>query len=428
MNPRVNKTIMLSVAILALSFFFITCSLFESEKPVLFVKPMFLNFTKNANSDILVISNRGDAALSWEITDKSDWVELSKSSGKVTTGEDTVIVSANVNQEGGQYSGTIRIESNGGNKEIILSLDISIWTKKKDMLTTRFGHVVGTVNNKIYAIGGLNGGHSIKTVEEYNPATDTWTTKASMPTARWGHAAGVVNGKIYVIGGYNEGGYYSDITVSTVEEYDPAIDTWTTKAPMPTARWGHAAGVVNGKIYIISGAKGWGTGAPIDVYEITEVYDPITDTWTTKASIPTPRYNLSCRVVNEKIYAIGGSSDQAPFSISTVEEYNPATDTWTTKASMPTARFVLSTGTVNGKIYAIGGADAYPVTVSYKTVEEYDPITDSWITKSPMPIGRFGHAPNSVSIDGKIYVTGGAGGTDWGIGLAEVFVYEPGLE
>ena len=157
MNPKSNKAIMFSVAILILiiSCFSITCSLFESEKSVLFVKPMTLLLTKNANSDILVISNRGDAELSWEITDKPDWLEVSKSSGKVTTGEDEVIVTANVNQEAGEYSGTIRIESNGGNKEITISLDISIWVRMEDIPTPRTLHAVAAVNEKIYAIGGL---------------------------------------------------------------------------------------------------------------------------------------------------------------------------------------------------------------------------------------------------------------------------------
>src|SRR5437899_10589569 len=56
----------------------------------------------------------------------------------------------------------------------------------------------------------------------------TWTTKAPMPTARWGLAAGVVNGILYAIGGGGTSGF-SDPTV--VEAYDLATNTWTTKAP-----------------------------------------------------------------------------------------------------------------------------------------------------------------------------------------------------
>src|SRR5437763_985425 len=41
----------------------------------------------------------------------------------------------------------------------------------------------------------------LNTVEEYDPEGNTWRTRAAMPTPRNHTAAGVVNGKIYVIGG-----------------------------------------------------------------------------------------------------------------------------------------------------------------------------------------------------------------------------------
>jgi len=53
-------------------------------------------------------------------------------------------------------------------------------------------------------------------VEEYDPAMDTWTRKADMPTARSALSTSAVNGKIYAIGGYVGGG----TPLSTVEEYD----------------------------------------------------------------------------------------------------------------------------------------------------------------------------------------------------------------
>jgi len=77
------------------------------------------------------------------------------------------------------------------------------------------------VNSKIYAIGGSQ--PQSKAVEEYDPATDTWTTKSPIPTARWGLTTGTVNGKIYAIGGGNV--YPPTKCYRTVEEYDPVTDT-----------------------------------------------------------------------------------------------------------------------------------------------------------------------------------------------------------
>jgi hypothetical protein len=79
--------------------------------------------------------------------------------------------------------------------------------------------------------------------------------------------------------------------------------------------------------------------------------------WTTRADMPTGRWELSTCVVDGKIYAIGGAGPVYQ-ALGTVEVYDPATDTWQTKSEMPTARQGLSTSVVNGKIYAIGGGAA----------------------------------------------------------------------
>lgn len=138
------------------------------------------------------------------------------------------------------------------------------------MPTRRGAHTRSILNEKIYAIGGLASGPfwpGLKTVEEYNPVTDTWTTKAEMSTARWGHSASVVDGKIYVIGGAAS---VSGTVYSTVEMYDPATGTWTPKVEMTTARVLHSTSVVNGKIYAIGGLPCPGCNAISTVEE----YDP----------------------------------------------------------------------------------------------------------------------------------------------------------
>src|SRR5256886_59907 len=167
-----------------------------------------------------------------------------------------------------------------------------------------------------------------------------WTTKASMPTARWGLGGGVVNGIVYAVGGAG----WSTV-LATVEAYDPATNTWTTKAPMPTARR-TAVGVVNGTLYAVGGWSGsW--------VATVEAYDPATNTWTTKAPMPTARGAVAVGVVNGNLFAVGGSNGSV--YLTTVEAYDPATNTWTTRAAMPTARGYLAAGAANGIVYALGG-------------------------------------------------------------------------
>jgi N-acetylneuraminic acid mutarotase len=243
------------------------------------------------------------------------------------------------------------------------------WTKKADMPTGRAFFSTSVVNGKIYAIGGAPGDNRDTTaVEEYDPATDTWTRKADMPTERCFHSTCVVNGKIYAFGGRFEP---EDLNLATVEEYDPATDTWTQKADMPKARFAFSTSAIDGKIYVIGGVEAPGglTGPAIST---VEEYDPATESWMAKADMPTARAFLSTCVVNRRIFAIGGTPGSWGGIRSTVEEYNPATDTWTKRPDMPTARCMPSASTVKGKIYTIGGSVKYAPWTPTSTVEVYE--------------------------------------------------------
>jgi hypothetical protein len=244
-------------------------------------------------------------------------------------------------------------------------------------------------------------------------AQEPWTTKAPMPTARFWYSCEVVDGKIYVIGGANNNGAS---TLASVQEYDPVTDTWTTKRDMPTPRYNMASAVVDGKIYIMGGDKIWTPGW-VGGLRTLEVYDPTNDTWDiTKANMPTGRNGASGCVVNGIIYVMGGV-ETGGVVLKVVEAYNPATDTWTTKAPMPTGRWALSMPVVDGKIYAIGGSAGGGAGI--KTVEVYDPGTDAWTEKADMLIGNcyFG----TGIVDGIIYTIGG-----WiSSRHSRVFAYDP---
>jgi len=131
---------------------------------------------------------------------------------------------------------------------------------------------------------------------------------------------------IYAIGGYDNGGY----DIGTVEAYDPLTDTWTTRAPMPTPRAAAGVAEVNGLIYVVGGSSSR-SPVPGGHVRTVEAYDPVTDTWTTKAAMPTPRYGFALAEANGVLYAVGGWADPSfdPDGVSVfVEAYDPVTDTW----------------------------------------------------------------------------------------------------
>jgi N-acetylneuraminic acid mutarotase len=91
-----------------------------------------------------------------------------------------------------------------------------------------------------------------------------------MPIARSGIGAVVIDGMIYVIGGEGwvdeSGGVFR-----TTEAYDPKSNSWVEKTPMPTARHGFAKGVLDGKIYAVSGVS---LVSMFSVVAVNEVYTP----------------------------------------------------------------------------------------------------------------------------------------------------------
>jgi hypothetical protein len=197
----------------------------------------------------------------------------------------------------------------------------------------------------------------------------SWKQKVGMHQARSVLGVVAVNGKIYAIGGSTQSGVIpsaggdvygepnGDYLVGTNEEYDPTTNKWTTKESMPTPRIDFGIAAYQGKIYCIGGRTGEG------FIGVNEVYDPATDTWETKTSMPTARGWFTASTANGKIYCIGGPSPNQTLN----EAYDPETDSWETKTSMPTEMGKLVSVSVDDKIYVISSK-----------LQIYNPTTDEW--------------------------------------------------
>jgi hypothetical protein len=264
----------------------------------------------------------------------------------------------------------------------------SFWEIGPGMRTPRGALGVGTINGRLYAVGGAtityNNGSQVTydpTLEVYDPASNNWLFATPMPTPRESPGVGVVNGVLYAVGGYN-----GNVT-GALEAYDPATNQWTARPPMPTPRSEPAVGVVNGVLYAIGGNQGLGG------INTVEAYDPASNSWTARAPIPTPRQGAVAGVVNDVIYVVGG----APGGV--VEAYDPATNTWSTRASLPTLPFSVAGGVANGLFYTVG-SDLLETNEAV-----YDPATDSWTTLPLIPTRRA--ALGAVGINGLLFTVGG---------------------
>jgi hypothetical protein len=266
------------------------------------------------------------------------------------------------------------------------------WISRAAAPTARMNGAVAVVDGIIFALGGEEATWDygsrvlVGAVEAYDPATDSWTTRASLPTPRTHLAAAAVNGIIYAVGGSGSG------IVATVEAYDPATDTWTPRAPLPVPMYGMRLAVVGGKLYSI--------GSDDFLTTRVDIYDPVADRWAAGRSLPAPHMNGAVAVHGNLIYVAGGGGFAEPSFLATLHVYDPATDSWASRTPMPTARAYLGAAVSDGLIYAVGGVTGR---IDYGVVETYDPRTNSWQRRSPLP-SVSGVAPNVVDVNGTLYV------------------------
>jgi N-acetylneuraminic acid mutarotase len=259
-------------------------------------------------------------------------------------------------------------------------------------------------------------------VVAYDAAAETWTPKKSMLVPAHHAAAVALGGKIYVFGGFvGRPGTKAWQPIANALVYDPAADSWKELPPMPTPRGSAQAVVVDGKIFVIGGAHAnipgkpgteplW-VGVPQIVVGTVEEYDPATNTWRTRAPMPTGRNHFFAAAVDGKIYAVNGRIGTSFVTMSDVtdivEEYDPKTDIWRYMGRSPTRRGDVTGGVHNGQIYVIGGEYEEPRgKITFWAFEAYDPKTNSWRSLPHMQIARHGGVASFIG--NELHAAGGS--------------------
>jgi hypothetical protein len=183
--------------------------------------------------------------------------------------------------------------------------------------------------------------------------------------------------------------------MNTHEVYDPMTNIWSSAAPIPTARRGLMAVALDGKLWVVGGV----VDALPTPTGVLQVYDPATNTWETKAPMPTPRYGAGIGVIAGRIHVAGGLTAIA--FVATHEVYDPMTNAWTTDAPMPSPRSQLVAGVVNSTLFAAGGFNGIT------NVDTLEAFTGEGVPP-PGPVGvNFSLHPRSLKLSSQgNFVTG----------------------
>src|SRR5262249_45467434 len=198
----------------------------------------------------------------------------------------------------------------------------------------------------------------------------SWSIMPPLPSVIQEVAVASMDGLVYVAAGSA-----SQMRTNALWSFDPGTGDWTRLAPYPGTALDHTALVpLGGFLYLVGGVTAW----PQPSVTTVQRYAPASNTWTAVATLPTARAATGAAALNGRLYVAGGLT--AAQSVADFTVYDPASDGWTTLPSMPTARDHLAAAALNGKFYAIGGRINGPTCSPFRTNEVYGPATDNWGT------------------------------------------------
>jgi hypothetical protein len=218
---------------------------------------------------------------------------------------------------------------------------------------------------------------------------------------------------IWIVGGLSNANISS--VVAQVDLYDPESGRWfanVTAVPTPVSFAGVAS--CGGKIYVIGGFNSSGT-----CMSTNQIYDVNTNTWSVGAEIDngtTTQYraNIDAESIYEKIYFIGGVSDDADQAYNTYRsnqlyEYDTILDDWSQPAD-PGYYGNSTCYAFHNIYYFAGGRSAY--SSPYANHYSYETSTTSVVAKLTLStisirVGMAGAVYNPSNSDPTLILIGG---------------------
>ena len=230
------------------------------------------------------------------------------------------------------------------------------------------------LNGKIYVPGGFTTtfGSPSLTHYAYDVAGNTWSQLTPVPSVAYFYALATdeSRGVYYLTGGHNN----LNGAIGTARSFNPQKNEWNDLPPMLSARYGHLAAQIEGKLYV---AGGFGVAGGL---ASTEVYDATTQRWSVLASLNRPRRFATSAVGkdlsgNPLLLVTGGEDPNTGIPINTSEVYEVRNNRWITLDSsfnQVNARTLLAGAMLDGMFYTIGGAamnGSFTATTTVPTVE-----------------------------------------------------------
>lgn len=262
-------------------------------------------------------------------------------------------------------------------------------------------------------------GRESRTVDIYDPMTNTWSTGPQIPTPRSAahHLQPVViDGLIFAVNVYMGGCCAEGETgAPDVYIYDPLTNAWYTGRAIPEdrRRGSTAAVFYQDTIYIMGGLQFGHGSSSTNAFTFVDAYNPFTGEWETLPNMPRARDHFGAAIIGDKIYAAGGRDtgmDKGTFGevISEVDVYDISDNQWTTlpaAANIPTARGGTATAVLDNFVIVLGGELAGQ-NAAFNEAEALDTTNNTWVTLPDLTFER--HGTTATVCNGTMWIAGGS--------------------
>lgn len=255
---------------------------------------------------------------------------------------------------------------------------------------------------------------------EFNPTDNTWSKKQDFPgEGRVFPISAVVDDKVYVGLGYNQAGVYREASyLKDFWMYDPVTDQWAQKNSLPSSCTNNAVTFVyNSEIYVMHGFET--NGFSRECWK----YTPETDKWAPLADFPGRWRSCAVACTDGSRFFTGTGYDTS--NRNDWWEYFPATDSWKKQNKMP------DTGRINAVAFALehrffvatGGYFAGEHTGAHlkSDLMEYHPTENNWSKVGYIPGGGRENAISFI-LSNKVYI---GFGENYSTILNDLWCFEP---
>ena len=254
------------------------------------------------------------------------------------------------------------------------------WTAAAPMNDARSEFTMVTLLNGMVLAAGSG------TAEIYNPASDTWTRTSGMQATRFGAAGALMpDGRVFLAGGDSGGGFLGNFCPADAEVYDPSVDIWFNAGGMRVNHYHGTATFYHlpdgePRVLVTGGVDGNANPGQAVAIPTVESWNPGTNTFIPVPDMLIPRvFHAALLRDDGKILVTGGINELGDVETRS-EVYDPVTNSWSIAAPMifPHAGHTSTpVGFQTGKILVAGGQSGGPVTA---TAEIFQPTPLASIT------------------------------------------------